>query len=497
MTFQDYANRSVSNLRILFNIDITQINSQWVNAGAGVWVVNEDALYPYVDSTLLIGFSAQFFPAIGSVVVDGTILAQSPTLVYCCNNDNTFYWDGSNLYIHIAGGDAPFYHNMELGVANGYSQDGETPVGSAVNYPSRLLSVPSISLARDPLFWGKLQYEGGYADLNNGDGEFDLFAETYNVYGNQARVLIGFKDLPITEYERLFTGYVETMSIDQERASISFKDKRKQLSKQITYSCTALNGITAIQEILLNNYGIVYDSTYYDMVAWEDARSKAANVTISATSAQSTIDLIEGICRSIFGIFVVDRNGKYAAKIVRPGDASTFEIPSADILNYPRSVYNPAEVVTSVRVGYARDWTTSGSAYTYYTNTSQESSIYSKYRVYNERTIDTFLPDLSAAQVFSNVILDYAGTVRPIMDIEVPLKYWDVEVGDFGEIEIDRPYATWYGLRKCEVIGKAFNLEQKTITLTIKKYGGEIAYRVTTDGLYRASTDGALRKAGA
>jgi hypothetical protein len=496
LIFQENANRSVNDLRILFNIDITQINSQWVNAGAGVWVVNEDAFYPYVDASLLSAFSAQFIPAIGSVVVDSTLMAQASTLLFCCNNNNTFYYDGANLYIHISGGDAPFYHVIEIGIANGYSREGFTPVGSTVHYPSRLLSVPSISLARDPLFWGKLQYEGGSAELNNGDGEFDLLAEDYNVYGNQARVLLGFRDLDISQYERIFTGYIETVGIGNEQATIDFKDKRKQLSKQITYTCTALNGITAIQNILLANYDIAYDTTYYNMVEWEDARSKAANVTITATSAQSTIDLIEGICRSIFGIFIVDKDGKFTAKIVRSGDASDFEIPNTDILNYPRAIYDPSEVVTSVKVGYARDWTTTGSAYTYYINTSQESAIYSKYRVYNQRTIDTYLPDLSSAVDFSNTILDYAGTVRPVLDIEVPLKYWNITVGDFCDIEIDRQNAPWFGIRKCEVIGKSFNIERGTVSLTVKKYGEEITYRITTDGASRVTTDGDIRKAG-
>jgi hypothetical protein len=498
MTFTERANRSVNNLRVLFDLDITQLQNLWVNAGAGVWYVNANGLYPEVDSSLLSGLSVvQTLPNIGSVVVDQTQLVEASTLLECSENVESFYWDGTNLYISCPAWDSPYLHTINVGVVSGYSREGFTPVDGNTYYESRLIAVPSITKARDPLFWGKIQYEGGSVDLNNADGDLDQLGETYNVYGNQARVSIGFADQPLSEYELLFTGFVETLSINEQNVSISFIDRRKQLTKKITYSCTALNALEAIEEILFENYNIPYNGLYYNLTEWEAARLRANTVTIDMQKTESAIDVIQQICESTFGIFITDPDGKYSFKIIQAGDPADYEIPFSDIINYPTATYDPSEVISSTRIGYARDWATTGSAYTYLNDTSQEDVIYQRYKVYNERTFDTMLPDLTAAQAFSDQILAYAGEIRPTIEIEVPIKYWQIEVGDFAEVTINRDQVEWFGNRKCEVIRKVYNLERNTISFTIKKYGSELYDRATTDGEFRITTDGLMRRVGA
>jgi hypothetical protein len=497
MTFTNRASKSTNNLRVLFDLDITQVNYQWVNAGAGVWWLNVDAIYPTVDPSLLVGFTAQTIPAVGSVNVDSTQLAEASTLLECSNNNETFYWDGSNLYIHLADGGSPYLHQITIGVVFGYSREGFTPVDSTVFYESRLLGVPRISKARDPLFWGKLQYEGGSVELNNGDGGLDTIGEDNNAYGNQARVSMGFADQSINDYQRVFTGFVETLSVDERGVTIAFKDKRKQLSKKILYTCTALNALDAIEEILLDNYGIPYNGLYFDTTAWDAERSRALNVTINMQKTESAIEVIQKICESTFGLFLVKPDGKYSFKIVNTADPSIGMIHEYDIINSPTATYDPGEVISSTRVGYARDWTTTGSAYTYLNDTSQEADIYGRYKTYNERTFETYLPDLASAQDFSDAVLARSGTIRPTFDIEVPIKYYSFDVGDFVNIEINRPNTTWFGERKCEIIGKTYNLDRGTVSFSIKKYGGELFDRITTYGDTRVTTDGDVRRVGA
>ena len=497
MTYLERASKSVNNSKILFSMDITQENIQWTNRGAGVWVVNKDGLYPWVDSTLLTGFTAQNIYEVGSVIVDSLQLAESSTILDCSNTEGTFYWDGDYLYVHLIGGDPPSIHLMNIGIVFGYSDSGLTPVDSRINYPGRIISLPSVSQARDTLYWGKLQYNGGNVQLNNGDGYFDLLGENYNIYGNQARVLVGFKDLSIADYERIYTGFVESVSIDETGMSVSFIDKRKQLTKPIVYTCTAKNAVEAVQEILLDNYSVPFNEIYYNTAQWTDAIGKALTVTIDMQTEESAIKVIEGICQSTFGVFLIDNLGRYSFKVIRPADAATFEIPEYDILNYPRASYNPSEVITSTRIGYARDWTISGSSgYTYLTDTSQESDIFAKYKTYNQKTFDTFLSDLTTAQAFSDVILAYAGTINPVLDIEVPLKYYNIEIGDFVEIQINRATTMWFDLRKCEILSKTWNLDRNTITFKVKKYGSELGTRITTDGDLRVTTDGYFRRTG-
>jgi hypothetical protein len=258
-----------------------------------------------------------------------------------------------------------------------------------------------------------------------------------------------------------------------------------------------LNALEAIEEILLDNYEIPYNGLYYTQPLWEDAKTKALDVTIAMVKEEKAIDVIQKICESTFGIFLIDPMGRYSFKIIKSTDPASFEIPEHDIINNPRATYDPSEVITSTRIGYARDWTTTASAYTYLNDTSQETTIFERYKTYNERTFDTMLANITDAQTYSDNILEYSGTIRPKIEIEVPIKYYTMDVGDFAEIEINRSRATWYGLRKCEVLRKVYNLDRNTISFTVKSYGGEISYRVTTDGEYRFTTDDYLRKVGA
>jgi len=107
------------------------------------------------------------------------------------------------------------------------------------------------------------------------------------------------------------------------------------------------------------------------------------------------------------------------------------------------------------------------------------------------------LPTLTDAENYASILLDYVEEIRPKIEIEVPIKYYMVDVGDFVQVEINRPRAQWFGERKCEVIRKVFNLDKNTISLTVRKYGDEISYRATTDGDLRVTTSDEVRKVGA
>jgi len=498
MTLPEYAFRSVGEPRFLIDIDITQINSQWVNAGAGVWYVNNDAIYAYVDSTLANWLTAQTMPNVGSVLVDNEQLAKASTLLECSENENTFYWDNSNLYVYTPNGSSPYIHTILIGIVHGYSKEGFTPSGSKTFYEGRLLSIPIISQSRDPLFFGKLSYEGASIELNNGDGYFDTFGEDYDVYGNQTRVLFGYSGMDISEYVLLFTGFNESLSISEEKVTINLADKRKQLTKEIIYSCTSQNAMDAIVDILYTEYEIPYNSVYYDTYTWDYFTTLAPDITINMQESEPAIDVIQNICLSCFGLFIINPDGKYSFNIVRPGDAAKGEIPELDILTSHSITYDSTETLTSTKIGYDKDWTKSeASAYTYLTDTSRESAIYSIYKTYNQKTFNTYLITLTDAQIFSDVVLDFSGELRPTLTITVPLKYYMLEVGDMVDVEIRRPTVNWLGLRKCEIIGKQYKLDNLTIEFTVKIYSGQYYYRITTDGYYRSDTDSKLRRTGA
>lgn len=497
MTFSELSTRSINNSRILVEINITQENTQWVNIGAGIWYVNAEAIYSYVDSTLLEGFTIQTISDVGSVAVDNILLLETNSLLDCSETAESFYWDSVNnsLYVHFPDNDEPFIHNINLGIVCGLSREGFQPLNSNTFYESRLIGVPTLNQSRDPLFFGKIQYEGGSIKANNADGYFDTLVEDNYLYGNIAKIYYGFEELDINDYVEIFTGLIENVTIDEEYATFSIIDKRKRLTKKITYSCTNLNALEAIEEVLEQSYGWVYNSLYYDTTQWELMKAIAPVITIDMQSEDTTISIIEMICNSIWGIFIIKADGRFSFKIPRIGNYGLVDIPCDDILNHISINYDPSEVITSTKIGYNKNWV--DESYTYLNDTSQESAIYKKYKIYNEKTFDTILPTLELAQDLSDDILDYSGEVRGGFDIQTSMQYYYLDICDFAYIEICRTNSDWLGLRKIEILNKSYDLINGIITFNVRKYGGELDNRVTTDGDYRATSYDDYRRAGA
>jgi hypothetical protein len=484
MSFTTESAKSVNRLNVLFQIISAELNEQWVNIGAGIWYVNFTNTYTFVDSTLLDYFSAQpDFAQIGGVTVDGIALAEAASLLEMSSIASTFYYDSTDrsLYIRLADSGEPFDNEIALGIVFGYSFDGRTPQGSAFFYEGRLLSIPNVSKSRDPLFYGKIQYGGGTVTLNNADGFFDSFIDENDIYGFECKVIAGYESMTYDTYQEIFTGYIENAIVSEQTVDITIADKRKQLSKAITYICTALNGLSAIEAILLSAYSnIQYTESFFDTTAWDAAKTQAQSVTINMQKPDAAISVIESICAANFGLFLILPDGRFSFKIIDVDSDATLLIPKTDINNPLEFSFDSSRVISSVRVGYNRNWTTTGTQYTYYTDTSREASVFSQYKTYNQREFDTILPTLTAATAFATTILDYNTQIYPTVSIDVSFEYYSIELGDLIYAELDRPFADMYGNRKCEVISIEYDFSRQVITLGLRRLN-DILYYIGED----------------
>lgn len=476
---------SASNLRVVVEIDIGLNNEQWVNHGAGIWAVNPSNNYAWVDSSLVeSGFSAQGFNPIGSVKIDSAVAQMGTSIEDLADTVMAWYYDGTTatLYITLPNFEEPALHSIAIGQTYAYSDHSFIPIGGPVPVEGRLLNIPNIQISRDPLFWGRLRFPATSVQLANGDGEFDMWGLDTDVYGNDCRVYVGFEDVDYSEWLQVYTGFMERAEVGEDRLTIGISDKRKQLTKPITYSCTNTNALSAIEEILLDEYGYTYDATFYDLTAWEAARTLVENVTIDMQEPDDAINVIELIASSVFGLFYVTPANKFSFKVSDSGATVKAFIPAHDVADAHSISYDPAEVVSSVRVGYARDWTATGaSAYTYYTDTSREATVFSLYKTYNQRQFDTALPSLSAATAFASRVLDYVDTVRGTETVTVPLENYGLEIADQIALDIARGSRSMIGERKAEITGVELALQYPAMRLQLR-YGGAPESMLTTDG---------------
>lgn len=461
MSFATEVVKSVSNPRVLVEIDIGTFNSQWVNNGAGIWAVDAENLYSWVDSTLLEeGFTAQEFGVIGSVSSDAARLTKVATLD-ALNIPMEFFYDADDrkVWVILQDYDEPALHSIVIGVVYGYSFNEFTPVGSIQLYEGRLTGVPRISIARDPLFFGRIAYGGGTVDLINADGELDTFARDNDVYGNEARIKLGFDGLDYDDYQTIFTGFVEGIEVGEDTVSVGIADKRKQLSRAIQYVATSVNPITAIQAILTTYFSAQYDSDYFDTTAWAAALSACTTLaSVNMQEADAAGDIIEGLSLAAPGIFYLTPEGKYAFKVIDTTATAETTLVSRDILNTISVRYDPTEVVSSIRVGHSRDWATTGTQYTYTDYDEFEASSFAAYKTYKRQDYDTYLDGATSAAAWADVIYPRFVDVHGALSVTVPIRYYDITVGATLDVEIDRPTRTMLGTATTEILSIGWEL---------------------------------------
>jgi VCBS repeat-containing protein len=499
MTFADYAYNSVSASKILVELDISSIQLQWVNIGAGIWKVNFDNIYPEVDSSLLDYFTVQIFDNIGSCRSNDVILSKVVSIAKVTTTYESFYYENKTLYVSLQNYDEPFLHTINIGIIHGFSREEFTPKGINLLFEGRLTKIPSLGFSRDPLYFGKIAYDSATLQFINADGEFDTFADTYDVYGNAIRIKFGYADLNYDEYEILYAGYIETIKIDENYMYVTAMDNRKKLTKKVRYTCTNKNALDAIYDLLLLNSSINYSETYFNTTEWDIARALVPNVTIimDTDATDEILKYIEGICLSCFGIFIIEPDGKYTFRMIDSTKTSTTYIPRTDILTDTLSItYDPSQVLSSTHVGYQKNPTYS----TWLTDISWESDVYKKYKVYIQNDFDTYLVNVNAAQIFSDKFMEYCKDVHGEISIDVPMKYYDLVFGGIVNVYINRENSNILGLKKCEILGKKYNLEDEKITLDLRIIESSIMpnyeNRLLTDGDTRVDTYGNTRLVG-
>lgn len=470
MPISTYFDKSTNTPIILFQFDLLSKNIQWINIGSGIWEVNFDNIYSFVDSSLLDGFTIQNFDSIASILVDTTFYTKVNTLLLVTSTNESFYYDSvsKTLWLHIVNNDEPILHQIKVGAAYGYSYKGVTPINATSFYSGRLLSISSFNKSRDPLFFGKLSFPSGSGTLANGDGFFDTFIEDNNLYGNPGRILLGYDELDIGDYEPIFTGYIGNVDINEENAVFSFNDKRAQLTKKITANISNTNALEVIEQLLLDNYGYGFTAAYYDITAWNTAKALVPNITINYSDLTEIISIIEEICISVFGFFDITRSGLFTFRFVDITASATYSIQKEDIFNTINIAYDSAEVISSVNINYSKDWTEN--TYTAYSNTTREIAIFDKYQTYYSKDFNTLLINLSDAQTLSETILDYTEDVHGIVSINVPIKYWNSQIGDIITAELSKGSRVLLGTKKCEVIGVIFNFDNPMVTLKLRIY---------------------------
>ena len=293
-------------------------------------------------------------------------------------------------------------------------------------------------------------------------------------------------------------------------------------------SALVQNGLDIMKDLITTYFPISFDGNFFNTTDWNTAQAAAATVGVFINQAKPAIDIIEDLSFSVGGNFIVKDNGLFSYVIFDPdrvanirqfrGTASSetvtderliyhvtsggtsnvwtgarFTVPTYGtavvFTTYPYSLtddydqniekfelleqqilgldYDTTEVLTSVRVGYNKDW--NENSYTEFVYTADETEVFNKFRVYRERTFNTLLTNATDAEAYAVNIMAISGDVRNIIRVKTKMQTIDREISDIVTVDYGKDNRAFAGENNYEVLGKALNLDDMTTTLTLRK----------------------------
>jgi hypothetical protein len=234
MAFATDKLKPISSKVIIFQIDIGKNNDFWVNYAAGVWIINFDNMYSKITSFTTYP-DAPEITQVGSVIANGVQLSKVSSPLACETQDSSFYYEAGTLtlYVHCPFGNDPDLFNMRIGQVYGFRKGGSRSDYGGVIHEDRLIQAPNITISKDPQFYGNIKFDGFSASIINSDGQYDFLTRNNYIFGNKGRVLAGFEDYNLTDFQQIYEGTIGRIVTKESQVNFEIKDPRVSYQKAI------------------------------------------------------------------------------------------------------------------------------------------------------------------------------------------------------------------------------------------------------------------------
>jgi hypothetical protein len=226
------------------------------------------------------------------------------------------------------------------------------------------------------------------------------------------------------------------------------------------------DALDIVEDILSTYLGWTYTSTYYDTSAWTTAKATDYAQSICLFESKAIDEILERIASGHMANFIITNAGLLTFKKISDVYISgTFY--KDQFLRPPRREDDGDKYISSTTIKYNPKW--NEDLFKEYTDASSEASIFAKYGIYRNESIDTYLTNLADAQLLSADIIGEYGIIRPVFTVTVDLWASNFNVNDIAVLEMERMTKAWMGLIRCRIIGITYNLSfPVSITLTCK-----------------------------
>lgn len=226
------------------------------------------------------------------------------------------------------------------------------------------------------------------------------------------------------------------------------------------------NALDVILDMLVTYFPLNYNANFFNTGEWNVSRLAAPDINYFAREPVEVISIIEEISSSVFGLFLVEDGGRYSYRIYNQAAAAVQTITRYELLELPLVEYDPKEILTSTRVGYAKDWAAGELRYLH--DISQQADLFRQWKVYREKTFPTLLTTAAAAQDFSDKVLQLSAGPKRIFVAKTKMQTALRQIGDMINVEVYRRREKLLGMVKAEVVGVSKSADENGVTLTCR-----------------------------
>lgn len=240
MSFSDEIIKSISNKIALVEYDLPVEVDEFSNYEAGIWykkitpgvvtISGSDGLTGYYTDQ-----NTYDYKNIASLKIGAIDYIKVTSLSQLRSQNESFYYDQATtmIYFHFTDFEWPLDKVVLAGAVQGFLKEiGESAYYNNIYYEPRVKNIPGLSQKKDPLFFGVLAFQSGSISFINNDGFFDNIIDL-SLYRQPCRVKFGFTGIDYSEFENIFSGYVERYALTFDDFSLSAQDIRKNLSRSI------------------------------------------------------------------------------------------------------------------------------------------------------------------------------------------------------------------------------------------------------------------------
>ena len=220
-----------------------------------------------------------------------------------------------------------------------------------------------------------------------------------------------------------------------------------------------------IKDLIINYYGVIFTGTFFNLSHWDDASDYVVSLFLdSSTDFSAVVDMITSSSRVNF---IIEDDGRYAARIFNPDSAILQYIYKEDILQKTDIESDTTRIIAVTKIGYNKDY--SENKYSYYIDDSNLQTLRTDYQAEELKTFDTLLISESVAIELSDYILNDFAKPDKVIEIQTNLLTVTREIGDTIQIEIARPVSTnTRAYFKSKIIGISKDLNNGLISLTCR-----------------------------